>query len=93
MKCEVINMRLVKNSESARKAYCSVIIEDSVVLNDIAIVQGKRGFFPSMPQKSYESGGETKYTNIYNPITKEARDLINDEILKVFYERLKEENT
>ncbi len=91
MKIDVPNIRLVKNPESARKAYASVVIDDSIVLNDIAIVQSKDGaLFASMPQRSYESGGETKYANIYNPITKEARDDLVAAVLGAYEKALED---
>lgn len=90
MKIDVTSMRLVKNPESTRKAYASVVIEDAIVLNDIAVVEGKNGLFASMPQRSYESGGETKYTNIYNPITKEARDELVGAVLGAYEKALED---
>ena len=90
MKIEVTAMRLVKNPESARKAYASVVIEDAIVLNDIVVVEGKNGLFASMPQRQYTEGGETKYANIFNPITKEARDDLVGAILAAYEKALEE---
>lgn len=90
MKLEVTSIRLVKNPESARKAYASVVVEGSIVLNDIIVVEGKNGLFASMPQRSYTEGGETKYANIYNPITKEARDELVGAVLAAYEKALED---
>lgn len=91
MKCEVTSLRLVKNQESARKAYASVVIEDGIALNDLAVVEGKNGLFVSMPQRQYtDESGATKYTNIYNPITKEARDELMSAVLGAYEKALEE---
>ena len=90
MTITVNNMRLVANKESARKAYCSVVIDDAIVLNDMVVVEGSKGLFVSMPQRSYEKDGETKYSNIYNPITKEAREEILNAVLGAYEKALDE---
>ena len=93
MKIRVENVRMVENPESARKAFCSVVIEEAIVLNDIAIVEGKNGLFASMPQRSYTKDGETKYTSIYNPITKEAREELLSAVLGAYEKALDEKTT
>lgn len=89
MKMEVTSTRLVENPESARKGYCSVVLEDAIVLNDICIMSGKNGLFVAMPQRSYkDSKGDTQYSNIYNPITKEAREELVAVVLAAYEKAL-----
>lgn len=90
MKLDVTSIRLVKNPESSRKAYASVVVEDAIVLNDIVVVEGKNGLFTSMPQRKYTEGGEDKYANIFNPITKEARDELVGAVLAAYEKALED---
>ena len=60
------------------KGFASVTIDDSVVISEIKIVNGKNGLFVSFPNRRLPSG---EYKDIAFPITKEARKQIVDEIL------------
>lgn len=84
MEVKVVSMKLMKNSNSMRKAYAAVVINDCIRLNDVVVVEGKKGLFVSMPQRQYEKDGEVKYTNVYNPITKEARQEFITAVLEAY---------
>ena len=44
-----------------------------------------------MPQESYkDAGGNTKYSEIAHPVTKAARDAINDKVLEAYNQALQE---
>lgn len=44
-----------------------------------------------MPQESYtDSNGNTKYSEIAHPVTKAARDAINDKVLEAYNHALRE---
>ena len=89
MEVKVVSMKVVKNFESARKAYAAVVIDNCIRLNDVVVVEGKKGLFVSMPQRQYEKDGEVKYTNVYNPITKEARQELITAVLEAYQKELK----
>ncbi len=63
------------------KGYASVTIDDSLVLTNIAIVEGQYGLFIAMPSKK---GSDGEYREIYYPLNKEVRKRLNKEILEVF---------
>lgn len=88
MKLEVRSIRIVDNPETKRKAYASVVIDDSIILNDIVVVECKNGLFASMPQRKFSEGGEDRFYNTYTPITKEARDKLVKTVLDAYYEEL-----
>lgn len=93
MKYEVADVRLVENLESKRKAYVSIKIDDSLMLNDVCVMEGRFGLYAAMPQKQVkDKNGETRYQNIYNPITKEARCGLIDTVLCAYKAKLLEEN-
>lgn len=88
MEYKVKRMFIVNNIDSARKAYCSVEMEDGFILDDIAIIEGKQGLFVSMPQRKYVEDGNIKYSNIYYPITKTDREKLINKVLEVYKNEL-----
>ena len=67
--------------KSSKKAVASVTIEDSIVIHDVKIVQGKDGYFISMPSKKTPDG---EYRDIVHPINTETREQVIAEILKAY---------
>lgn len=55
------------------KANAEVVIEDAFVVKNVRIVQGENGVSVKMPSIKYEVNGETKYKDVFHPITAEAR--------------------
>lgn len=46
------------------KANVSLNIDDTVIINDFKIIEGKNGLFISNPQRAYQEGKDTKYRDI-----------------------------
>jgi stage V sporulation protein G len=46
------------------KANVSLNIDDTVIVNDFKIIEGKNGLFISNPQRAYQDGTDTKYRDI-----------------------------
>ena len=87
-----INVFEVNNEESNVKAYANVAFGESFVVRNIAIVERKdgSGMFVDMP--SYRSNevdeqGNPVYKNIANPITKEFKEELDENILKAYEQR------
>ena len=65
--------RMIERENATVKAYASVNIGGAFVIKDIAVVDGQKGMFARMPFRSYKgANGETKYNDIFHPITAEA---------------------
>ena len=87
MKVEA-RITLLADSTNAVKALASITIEDSFVVTGIRVIASQNGsYFTSMPSRKMPNG---EYKDICFPITAEARAMINDEILKVYYEKVGE---
>ncbi len=71
------------------RAYVSLTIENSLVIKDIKIVEGKNGLFVSMPSRRRKNG---KYQDIAHPINttfrKTMEDRIFDEYRKILGDNL-----
>lgn len=76
------------NDSKWLKATASITINKSFVVKDIKIIESKNGLFVSMPNRKSSNG---EYKDIFFPITAEARQQINDAILKEFNGETQEE--
>lgn len=66
--------------EGSVKGYCTVTIGGEFAVKGVKVIESSKGLFVAMP--SYKSGDE--YRDICNPITKEAREHLNDAVLTAY---------
>ena len=88
-----ISVNVYEKEGSHIKGLARMYIEDSFVVQNISIVEGKNGLFVSMP--AYKNG-RGDYQDIAFPISKEFRDKLYSTILdtyKVEKEKPREERT
>lgn len=82
-----IKVNVLENSKNSIKGFANVVFGDCFKISNIAIVKNKEKgeLFVSMPRysSSKEEGG---YKDICNPITKEFRQELYDNILETFEE-------
>jgi stage V sporulation protein G len=69
------------------KGYASVTIDDMFAAGSIAIKEGKNGLFAAMPQTRDSKGG---FRDLFFPVTKEAREVLQGAALKEFGKALNE---
>ncbi len=90
-----IRVNEVKNKEGNIKGFATVVFGDSFKITNIAILENtERGeLFVSMPRYKSNEHNENGvvYKDICNPITKEFREELYDNILEAF-KRLKEQD-
>ena len=82
-------MRIVNNSNDKLKAVASITIDDEIVVHDIKVINGKDGYFLSMPSRKTNEG---EFKDIVHPIKTEVREALKEKILKAYEEALKSEN-
>lgn len=74
---------------SKLKAVASITIDECFVIHDIKIIEGKEGYFISMPSRKTPDG---EYRDIVHPINTETRELIISAILKAYEKVAKQGN-
>lgn len=67
-------------NEGNIKGYCSVTIGGEFAVKGVKVIQSSNGLFVAMP--SYKAGDE--YRDICNPVTKEAREHLNEAVLNAY---------
>lgn len=81
MKVNAKITKIVDKPDSSLKAFASVTLDGYFAVHGIKVCEGENGLFVSMPSTSYTSNGETKYRDTFHPITKGAREALNQEAL------------
>jgi len=84
---EITDVRVfpVKINGSMVKAYATVTFDDSFVVRDMRVIEGKNGVFLSMPARRKRNGD---YQDVCFPISTKLRDLMENEVLEKFDELL-----
>lgn len=81
MKISDIRIRLVDKDDSKLKAVASITIDDCFVVHDIKVIEGKDGYFISMPSKKTPDG---EYKDIVHPINTATRESLSAQIIEAF---------
>ena len=71
----------VEINGSMVKAYATVTFDDSFVVRDMRVIEGKNGIFLSMPARRKRNGD---YQDVCFPISAKLRDLMENEVLEKF---------
>jgi stage V sporulation protein G len=84
---EITDVRVfpVEINGSMVKAYATVTFDDSFVVRDMRVIDGKNGIFLSMPARRKRNGD---YQDVCFPISAKLRDLMENEVLEKFDELL-----
>ncbi len=82
---EITNIRIRKLYDETRlKALVSVTLEQELAIHDIKVIQGPQRLFVAMPSRKDENG---MFRDIIHPITKEARDHLEEAVLQAYEEQ------
>ncbi|MGE5558529.1 MAG: septation regulator SpoVG [Bacillota bacterium] len=76
-----VKVRKVSNTEGKMRGIASITIDESFVVRDIRIIEGQNGLFVAMPSRKTPDG---EFRDIAHPITTEARQIIQNAILKEY---------
>lgn len=71
------------------RAIASAAIGDFAI-HGIKVLDSRKGLFVQMPQNVYEKDGEKHYSDIFHPITAEAREALNEAVMGAYEEAIAE---
>jgi stage V sporulation protein G len=80
---DVTEVKVFPVSEDKLKAYVTITLDNSFVVRDLKIIQGKTGFFVAMPSKKRKDG---TYRDMAHPLNQETRQMIEARVMDE-YER------
>lgn len=81
MKITDVRVRIVTKDDAKLKAVASITIDDSFVVHDIKVINGKDGLFISMPCRKTPEG---EFKDIAHPINTETREQIKSAIMEAY---------
>jgi len=84
-----IRVRLVNDNNEKLKAVVSITIDDELVVHDIKVINGKNGYFLSMPSRKTNEG---EFKDIVHPIKTEVRDMLKEKIIAEYEKALANSN-
>ena len=84
---EITEVRVFPVHEDKLKAFASIVIDDAFVVSDIKIIDGKNGWFLSMPSTKRKNG---TFRDIAHPLNNETRRLIEERIFARYAQVLRE---
>lgn len=77
MKVTNVNLKKVENQGNL-KAYATIILDDSLVIHNLKVIEGKENLFVAFPS---QKGTDEKYRDLVHPISSDLRKSIESEIL------------
>lgn len=82
--------KLFDDTSKKLKAFASANIGPFAV-HGIRIFENEKGMFVNMPSNSYKDGqGNTKYEDVFHPVTKEAREAIVKNVVDAYSQALQQ---
>jgi|SRR5215203_7292623 len=84
---EITEVKVFPIQEEKLKAFVSIVFDQSFMVNDIKIIQGRDGLFISMPSRKKKNG---EFKDVAHPLNNETRRMIEEKVLTE-YDRVLEE--
>jgi len=84
---QITEVRVFPVDEEKLKAYASIVLDACFIVNDLKVIEGKRGLFISMPSRRRKRGG---YRDVAHPLNNETRKKIEESIIAKYREVLEE---
>ena len=67
-----------KSTKTKIRAFVHIVLNGALRLGGLKVIEGENGLFVAYPS---EKGKDGNFYNIFNPITKESRSVIQDAVL------------
>ncbi len=81
-----IKIRKTFSSDGPMKAVVSVTFDNELALHDVKVINTKDKYFIVMPSRKNPDG---TYRDIIHPINSDFRRLLEDSVIKAYFEELK----
>ncbi len=79
---QITDIRIRNVSSGGKlKAYVTVTFDDSFVVHNLKIIEGKTGVFIAMPSRKTKSG---EFKDVAHPIHADFRSQLQDQILQAY---------
>ena len=83
-----VKIERIMDGEGGTKAYASLTLANAFAVHGIRIAETDKGLRARMPFRSYQSGEETKYQDIFHAVSKDAHNALEKSILDAYSQAL-----
>ena len=84
---EITEIRISMRNEDKLKAFVNVTFDNAFVIRGLKIINGKKGFFVSMPARRRPDG---TYQDMAHPVNAEVRRELENRILEAYQSQLRD---
>ena len=85
-----VKIERIMDGEGGTKAYASLTLANAFAVHGIRIVDTEKGLKARMPFRSYQSGEETKYQDLFHAVSKESHNALEKSILDAYSQALEQ---
>jgi stage V sporulation protein G len=78
---DITEVKVFPVSDKKLRAFASIVLDGSFMVNDIKIIQGKDGLFISMPSRRKKNG---RFKDIAHPLNQETRQVMEERIITAY---------
>jgi stage V sporulation protein G len=79
----ISDIRIYPVQHDTLKANVSATIMEAFAVQ-LKVIKTSKGMMVQMPSRSYQKDGETKYQDLFFPVTKEAREELISKVLEAY---------
>lgn len=82
---EITEIRVFKMENKGKLlGYANVVLNNSIVLRGIKIIDGTKGKFIAMPARLDSKAIKPRFREFYHPINSESREIISNAVLQAY---------
>lgn len=78
----ITNIRVFPRQEQKLKAYVTIVVDDTLELRNLRIIEGTKGLFVAMPARKRKNGS---FEDIVHPVSSEWRHKLEEEVLAEYH--------
>jgi stage V sporulation protein G len=83
---EITEIRITLRNEEKLRAFANVTFDNAFVVRGLKVINGRKGFFISMPSRRRKDG---THHDIAHPINNNTRKIIEDAVLVAYEKEVK----
>lgn len=69
------------DGDGALKAFCDIILYDTLIVRGLRVIKGKNGLFVGMPRERSKDG---KWYEIVRPVSRDVKQVIEKVVLEAY---------
>lgn len=81
---EITEVKIKLMNQGKLLAYANIVLNNSIILYGIRIIDARKGKFIAMPSKLDLKARVPKYREFFHPINSEAREIISNAVLNAY---------